>query len=101
MKLKRLTQGDTFRHKGKTITIGETKRWEESPMLDSKVYEPIEAYSERWKAHSSDKIWFCWWSGQGYPMYNGASPIPGTRKRNDLPPLFLQWKDDAKKRRKS
>jgi hypothetical protein len=49
--------------------------------------EPIEAYSEIWKT-IFDK------NGQ----YVSASPTEGTRRRNDLPPLYLQWKEDYKKR---
>ena len=48
------------------------------------VYDPIEAYSERW-LHKEDKK-----TGE----FLGAEPIPGTRKRNDLPPLYIQRKED-------
>ena len=39
------------------------------------IYEPIEAYSEKWE-------------------HGNAKPIEGTRRRNDLPPLYIQWKED-------
>tara|TARA_R100000808_G_scaffold24460_1_gene56390 strand:+ start:1291 stop:1653 length:363 start_codon:yes stop_codon:yes gene_type:complete len=47
------------------------------------VYEPIEAYEEDWDHNEK--------TGQG-------TPIPGTRRRSDLPPLYIQWKDDWKRR---
>ena len=47
------------------------------------IHEPIEAYEEKWQ-HNKD-------TGQG-------TPIPGTRKRSDLPPLAEQWKQDWKNR---
>ena len=99
MKLRKLKAGDTFKYKGRTITVGETKRWEDSPMLNDEVYQPIEAYMERWKTDVvPDKQWFNWWSGKAYPVFKSASPIANTRKRNDLPPLYIQWKEDYKKR---
>ena len=53
------------------------------------VYQPIEAYSEKWD-HIEDKE-----TGK----FVSANPIPGTRVRNDLPPLYIQWKEDWKTRR--
>ena len=52
------------------------------------VYEPIEAYTEKWN-HREDKK-----TGK----FLGADPVPGTRNRNDLPPLYIQWKEDWKYR---
>jgi len=47
------------------------------------VYEPMEAYEEEWN-HDKD-------TGTG-------TPVEGTRRRSDLPPLYIQWKDDWKRR---
>ena len=52
------------------------------------VYEPIEAYSEKWTHREDTKT----------KTFLGAEPVPGTRQRNDLPPLYIQWKDDWKTR---
>jgi hypothetical protein len=51
------------------------------------VYEPMEAYTEKWN-HVEDKD----------GTFVSANPIPNTRVRNDLPPLYIQWKDDYRKR---
>lgn len=51
------------------------------------VYKPIEAYAEDWE-HVVD--------AQG--NFVGARPIPGTRRRADLPSLAEQWRIAAKKR---
>jgi hypothetical protein len=67
------------------------KNTQQYPLTDLQqcgtVYEPIETYSEKWK-HEVDK--------------NGtmtkAFPIEGTRHRSDLPPLYIQWKQDWKRR---
>ena len=94
MKLKQLKKGDTFKHKGKTITIGETIV-NDLPLSDE-VYQPIEAYSEKWKQyHKPNQVWFHWNTGDSYPVFDRAEPVPGTRKRNDLPPLYIQWKNDV------
>ena len=53
------------------------------------VYEPIEAYTQKWN-HIEDKK---------DNTFVSAHPIPGTLKRNDLPPLYIQWKEDWKNRR--
>lgn len=54
------------------------------------VYKPIEAYSEEW-VHVQDE------AGKFIKAY----PKPGTRKRQDLPSLAEQWREDWKKRRKT
>ena len=53
------------------------------------VYKPIEAYVEEW-VHVSDK------DGN----FISAHPKPGTRVRQDLPPLAEQWRRDAEARNK-
>jgi len=50
------------------------------------VYKPIEAYAQQWK-HETDK------SG----VMTNAYPI-GEPQRSDLPPLYIQWKQDWKRR---
>ena len=50
------------------------------------VYEPIEAYMQKWK-HETDK---------NGTMTN-AYPV-GEPQRADLPPLYIQWKQDWKRR---
>ena len=47
------------------------------------LYEPIEAYREKWYHNNK--------TGK----YN---PIPNTKQRDDLPPIYLQWKEDYKRR---
>ena len=54
------------------------------------VYTPIEAYSQEWE-HIKDAA-----TGQ----FISARAI-GPKVRNDLPPLYVQWKDDYKRRFKS
>ena len=51
------------------------------------IYEPMEAYSEEWVHHTDDK-----------GNYIKAELIEDTRVRNDLPPLYQQWKTDWKNR---
>jgi hypothetical protein len=53
------------------------------------IYKPIEAYAEEW-VHVADE------DGN----YISAHPKPGTRVRQDLPPLAEQWRRDAEMRSK-
>lgn len=49
------------------------------------IYEPIEAYEEKWRTK---------YRKQGFWEYfDSAYPLPGTRRRSDLPPVYMQWKD--------
>ncbi len=85
-----------FVHKGKVIKIlpqidSAPNSWDNINNIQRQhingeldVYEPIVAYSEKWET-KYDK------SGQ----YVSARPIPGTRRRNDLPPIYMQWKEAA------
>jgi hypothetical protein len=71
-------------HPGKGTTgLGSFKHTLTPLQQNHEVYEPIEAYSEQW-----------------YHDRKGDNhhPIEGTRVRNDLPPLYLQWRDDYKRR---
>ena len=90
-----------FTHKGKTIKVDPNVRTEaiiraglNSVQLahlngELNIYEPIEAYEERW---------FTKYKKVGYwEDYESAHPIKGTRRRNDLPPVYLQWKEAAKR----
>ncbi len=53
------------------------------------VYASIEAHTEEW-VHNVDK------DGN----YINAFPKPNTRRRQDLPSLAEQWREDAKRRSK-
>ena len=48
------------------------------------LYKPIESYSIRWNHNDREQTW---------------SPIEGTKKRNDLPPVYMQWKQAISKGR--
>ena len=45
------------------------------------IYDPIEAYTQKWY-HKKDVYY----------------PLKDSKKRNDLPPVYIQWKDDFRKR---
>lgn len=45
------------------------------------IYGPVEAYTQKW-FHKKDVYY----------------PLKDTKKRNDLPPVYIQWKDDFRKR---
>lgn len=51
------------------------------------VYAPIEAYAEEWE-HVVDE----------HGNFVSAHPIPGTRRRADLPSLAEQWRNAAHRR---
>jgi hypothetical protein len=71
---------ESFTHKGKQVSI--RHGWTPPLPLNNiqlahingelDIYEPIIAYEERYD--------------------NKGLPIPGTKRRNDLPPVYLQWK---------
>lgn len=48
---------------------------------DYDIYEPVEAYSIKW-FHKGDRYY----------------PIDDSKKRDDLPPVYIQWKEDYRKR---
>ena len=86
-----LAEGDTFFYKGKEITVrsasiplsNHIQVLHQSGELN--VYEPVEAYSEKWITKTKK---------QGYwEDYVSAQPVPGTRKRSDLPPIATQWRE--------
>ena len=90
-----------FIHKGRTIKVDPNVRTRKIILnglnntqrmhIEGKinVYEPIEAYEERWETETTKDGYWEW--------FKSARPIPGTRRRADLPPLFMQWKDAARK----
>lgn len=91
-----------FVHKGKKIAINpkvKTREEIESTLNNLQlahlrgeldVYEPIKAYSEKWTTKFKQT---------GYwEDFESASPVPGSRVRSDLPPLYMQWKDAARAR---
>ena len=91
----RMCVGSKFIHKGKEITLKARSRgkW---PLNNLQVqhlkgeldlYKPIEAFSMRYDT-KSDKN----------KQYVSASPSESTRRRNDLPPIYMQWKEDYRKR---
>ena len=45
------------------------------------LYAPVETYTEQW--HHKGDTWY---------------PIEGTREQATLPPVYIQWKDDYRKR---
>ena len=87
----------TFTYKGKTHTVG-SKFKAIISLNDSQtehvhgllnVYEPIKAYSQQYKHYTDPKE-----PGK----FLKATPI-GEPRRNDLPPIYLQWKEDFRRRK--
>ena len=90
-----------FMHKGKTIkvnpnimdearinaSLNATQLAHRRGLID--VYEPIEAYEERWVTKYK-KIGY-------WEDYESSHPVEGTQRRNDLPPIYLQWKEAARR----
>ncbi len=71
------------RNHGKPI-LGKPKNSSLTELQESyNVYDPIEAYVEKWDHNEK--------TGEG-------TPVPGTRRREDLPPLYQQWKTDWSRR---
>tara|TARA_R100000655_G_scaffold60649_3_gene99006 strand:+ start:1268 stop:1582 length:315 start_codon:yes stop_codon:yes gene_type:complete len=77
------------------------KRWNYKDNLDSlhslqvahhngelNLYESVESYEENW-VHLENR--------ETRTMIK-AHPKAGTRRRNDLPPVYIQWKDEYRKR---
>ena len=55
------------------------------------LYEPVETYTEQWtKGTKYDPV--------TKTVGLDPAPIPGTRKATTLPPIYIQWKDDWRKR---
>ena len=88
---KMLTAGDSFTYRNTRITVKEPKGFALNELQQAhvagtiNVYEPIEAHSEKWKTTTKQS---------GYwEDYVSAHPIPNTRKRNDLPPIAVQWRE--------
>ena len=72
--------------KDSVVPNGKRYDWREDTTLNSlqqahirgelNLYATVESYTERW-FHKGDE-WY---------------PLPNTRIREDLPPLYIQWKD--------
>ena len=57
---------------------------------DINIYETIITHTEKWVHLKEDGI---------YGRFIAAEPVPHTRVQNNLPPVYLQWKEDYRKRR--
>ncbi len=88
MKTPLLPAGSTVEYKGKTIVINglhydcrvddNLNELQKAHIRgDIDLYRPIECYEEQWNHETQTQTW---------------SPIQGTKKRNDLPPIYMQWK---------
>lgn len=64
------------------------KYQEEHVNGDRNVYHTIEAYAEEW-VHEVDKD----------GMFTNAYPKKNTKRRQDLPSLADQWREDWRKRK--
>ena len=71
--------------KNKTIKLTDLQQKHKNG--DINLYQPIEAYTEKW-VHETDN------EGNFVKAY----PVPGTRKRADLPPVATQWQQDYRTR---
>ncbi len=87
-----------FRYKGQVIHINRSSpvthdlsALQKLHVLNQiNVYEPIKSHEEKWETKTKRT---------GYwEDYVDARPIPSTRRRNDLPPIYMQWKDDWSRR---
>ncbi len=93
---KKLKAGDTLTYKGKEITVtGKTYDYRDDDNLNSiqqahirgeiNLYKPIEAYSQNFDTVYVDGV------------FVKAIPL-GDPRRNDLAPIYMQWKRDYAKR---
>tara|TARA_R110002020_G_scaffold57933_10_gene159106 strand:+ start:1397 stop:1672 length:276 start_codon:yes stop_codon:yes gene_type:complete len=71
--------------KNKTVELSNLQKQHQNGEIN--LYQPIEAYSEKW-VHETDD------DGNFVKAY----PVPGTRKRADLPPIATQWQQDYQNR---
>tara|TARA_R100001082_G_C4323284_1_gene142133 strand:+ start:446 stop:754 length:309 start_codon:yes stop_codon:yes gene_type:complete len=55
------------------------------------LYAPVEAYTEKWSHRFNKET----------EQFIEAHPVSGTRKRNDLPPIAVQWQQEFRKRNKN
>ena len=96
MKTPLLPAGSTVEYKGKTIVINglhydcrvddNLNELQKAHIRgDINLYRPIECYEEQWYHgldHNKDTTYY---------------PIEGTKVREDLPPIYIQWKDAYRK----
>ena len=107
----RLKKGDTFTYvnpktkEKKTGTIqGRVEKDNLTSIQDAhlngsmNIYQPVEAYSEKWIHNKMDESNGTPRNHHEYGKFISAHPVPGTKRRNDLPPIYLQWKEDYRKR---
>ena len=107
----RLKEGDTTKYFDrrtkveKTITIrgkvdkeNLTKIQEMHMNGSINIYLPVEAYSEKWIHNKMDESTGTKRNHRDYGNFISAHPVPGTKHRNDLPPIYMQWKEDYRKR---
>ena len=75
-----MTNYDSIKPNGKTYNYREDPSLNELQKAhirgEINLYEGVEAYEEQ-LYHKGDVYY----------------PIPGTKRRNDLPPIYIQWKD--------
>ena len=94
LKNHRVPVGHTFVHRGNTVVVnGNHYDYRKDDTLNSTqmahirgeldIYRPVQTYEEQWTHDNRKQTW---------------APIDGTKKRNDLPPIYMQWKRQAYKR---
>lgn len=91
LKEHRLNPGDAFKYKGKTHVVSPIRVLHELNALQKRhlrgtidVYALINTFTQAW--HHDRKKPMHWF------------PIEGTEKPATLPPIYIQWKDDYRKR---
>jgi len=77
---------------------GKTYNYREDPTLNDmqkahirgefNLYEPVEAYYQKWDHNKDPKT----------EKFISASPIEGTERRDNLPSISQQWRDDYRRR---
>lgn len=94
-----MKEAKEFTHNGKTVKIiGPPKEMPLNNIQEAhirgeiNIHEPIEAYEERWKTHFKKE--------GSRDIFVSAHTLPNTRKRNDLPPIYSQWKEEYRRRGK-
>ena len=84
----RVPKGTTVEYRGKPIVVtGTYYNYRDDETLNTlqkmhmsgeiDLYKPIEQYSQEWYHNYKTQTWY---------------PIEDTKVRNDLPPIYMQWK---------
>lgn len=88
MKLKKLKEGDPFEYKGKIYKVGPrvvnlALNATQLAHIDGTVniYEPVKTFKEQWYHNNK--------TGEYRPL--------GNRIPCELPPIYIQWKDEFRK----